>query len=258
MFSVTDLIIDPFNAEVAAAAASGESAAIVDYLDPDEIGTSHALGKMHLEDISLGFTAVGKLEVMLPFIEQDNLDKITNFSDGSSNTIMFAEVSSGRQVSRGLHIELAGGTSNGIIAVLIGLAVDPADPSDHDSSAASLDTWEHASMDRHGPTNNGIIAILIGLAADPADPSDRASQIAHDLEFEKWASTSKFDRGQESSSFYDLLISSYLKRTQDHLTARTLSIASDGAFINIQSILHEDNEFAIPRMITAAGFAKAN
>lgn len=171
--------------------------------------------------------------VILPYIEQDNLYKayiitnnndpdsmVTDITDGSSNTMMFATRAGGEVVSDFLVNE-AGGT-RGIIAILIGLAADPSGTDGHkgSSAAAPLDTWEHASMDRQGPATNGIIAVLIGLTVDPSDPSGHTAAVAQPLAnanefFSRFSNTTLDDEalvattyGRGVTSFYDLLISS--------------------------------------------------
>jgi hypothetical protein len=306
MFSVTDLILDPFNAATEAATAADESPAVVfnKYYDAE---SPSILGKMHLEDISLGFTQgrdvntlgwswgvtqtatlfaggadsgaplaviAGGQEgeevvlgaesvlpmdvfslnlsrktehtigpqagdatvvqgVILPYVEQDNLYKtyivtnnhdpdsmLTDISDGTSNTMMVATKAGGEVVSN-LLVHEPDGTQE-IIAVLIGLAAEPSGSygSEVSSRAAAIDIWEHASMDQ------SLVATTFGRGS-------AASQITHDMEFEKWAEASQFERAQTSSTFYDLLISSYLERTPGN---------------HANSILHEDNEFYFPRM----------
>jgi hypothetical protein len=244
-----------------------------------EIATDGTLGRQAGD-------AAGWQSLLLPYLEQENLFKIrvitnnndpekmlTDISDGTSNTMMLATREGGEVVSNFLVHEPTG--PQGIIAILIGLAADPSGAGGHEAAgtAAPLDIWEHAAMDRNGPATGGIIAILIGLMADPSDPSgntasavnsqppasadeffsrfanttldDQAlvattfgrgsaeSQITHDVEFEKWADASQFERAQTSSTFYDLLISSYLEPTPGN---------------HASSILHEDNEFYFPRM----------
>jgi hypothetical protein len=143
-----------------------------------------------------------------------------------------------------------------------------------DLSVVSVDVWEHASSVNR-PATNGIIAILIGLAVDPHEPSGDASgvnfgladgsvrhaavslvasdeyfaqfsdtalddarliattfgrgtaplNLTHDIEFEKRADAIVPDSTSSSARFYDLLIS---------------------------SILHEDNDFSFPRMLTGS------
>jgi hypothetical protein len=308
--------------------------------------------------------------LLLPYIEQDNLYKsydfnpITEVVDGTSNTMMLVFFDSATPTAK------YGPAANGIIAVLIGLAVDPSDPSgntagldlqgavvdaspiDSMSSTTSLDIWEHANLVQPGATSNGIIAILIGLTADPSDPSGNAvhaasflfedgsvrlvgmevggtanllasdeffsrlagarldeeslmattygrgaaaSQLTHDIEFESWANgpgrTAFFqqveweylragknespdwapgylqielentmisgfrddDAGQPAGYFADLLISSFRDAGRDdQIEPGTRVVGSDHAWGNqVNSILHEDNEFYFPRMITA-------
>jgi hypothetical protein len=181
---------------------------------------------------------------MLPYVEQDNLytiriittnhdpDKmLTDVSDGTSNTMMLATKAGGEVVSNFLIHEPAG--PQGIIAILIGLAADPSGAGGREAAGSS---------NRYMTTNTTLDDQK--LVATTYGRGTLASQITHDVEFEKWADASQFKPDPTSSRFYDLLISSYLERTPD-------SQAGNGngrAFVDANSILHEDNEFYFPRM----------
>jgi hypothetical protein len=238
---------------------------------------------------------------LLPYMEQDNLYKtfiitnnndpdsmLTDVSDGTSNTMMFATRAGGEVISDLLVHQPAG--PQGIIAILIGLRADPSVAGGHKAAerAAPLDIWEHAYGLQNVPATKGILIGLLvpeGVAAptdsstpapvvDPSNPNvvylvgsnrfmttnttladeaivatthgrgARASQITHDVEFEKWAGASQYDRAQASSIFYDLLASSYRERAD----ARTQSDSAGRPFVDVNSILHEDNEFHFPRV----------
>ena len=66
-------------------------------------------------------------------------------------------------------------------------------------------------------------------AAVTVNWGDGASQVTHDKELENWANVSRFDRGYLSPGLVDVMVS---------------------------SILHEDNEFSIPRKAGAAIMAE--
>jgi hypothetical protein len=175
------------------------------------------------------------------------------FVDGTSNTMMFSEVAAP------ISVDLLGALANRASMEL---------------SVISVDVWEHASSGNR-PEANGIIAILIGLAADPHEPSGDTSgvyfglaegsvrhtavsllasgeyfarfsdtaiddaglvattfgrgiaprSLTHDAAFEKWADATASGHESSQAAFYDLLIS---------------------------SILHEDNDFSFPRMLTGS------
>ncbi len=185
LFSVTDLIIDPFGVEAAPTSL---------------VGDFNGDGRDDVAEYA------GRDGFLLPYLEQVNLYK--SITDGTSNTLMLGE----------------DGPAMGpkLISALV-------DTSPIDVQVSRLDVWEHAYSLQKGAATNGIIAILIGLAADPTDPTGNTaaganggqSQVTHDLEFEKWANASRFDRGYLPPALEDVLVS---------------------------SILHEDNEFSFPRM----------
>jgi prepilin-type processing-associated H-X9-DG protein len=73
--------------------------------------------------------------LLLPYIEQDNVYKLASIADGTSNTVVFATMSAADSEDR-----LANKTEpgQGIIAILIGLATDPSDPSGNTASGANF------------------------------------------------------------------------------------------------------------------------
>jgi hypothetical protein len=336
MFSVTDLIIDPFDSQ---SAAVHEPSEIVDFVDADDISSAPGAGP-ECDALPLvgDFNGDGRDDlassnnliivvcshvpvdgILLPYLEQDNLylfagnAGVVGIADGTSNTLSFAKVASfagpAHSNSLGLHV----------------------DTSPIEASLVGVDIWEHAYRVQDGARDydpesndsqaNGIIAILIGLAAGPSDPSgntqyaakfcladgsvhfigvdtsstrdaaklvsspedrsnlsaslltseeffsrfadeDRlsallrngegASGVTHEGEFEKWASMSRWERGYMNLELADVLVSS-MRGGRGEIGSTVGSnpvVGSDHAWGSaIQGILHEDNELSFPRMI---------
>jgi hypothetical protein len=299
---------------------AGEPAANVDGIDA-EIGAPASLGKMHLEDISLGITesvdagmpitagtilgyswsvsqtgltapTAGELDAHPNLAHTERIGAlgfswgisqtgtmvfgprtndtyhVTDIADGTSNTMMFA-TKAGGEVVAGLLANDTGGTQ-GIIAILIGLRVDPSDQGGKNASLTFADRSAD-SIDGDAPGGAALVGSdefferlsdtmldgdalvastygrgvtsLYDILISSIRGGNAAAQITHDVEFEKWADASQFDRGQQASSFYDLLISSYRQQAAGNPAG-----APGRTIVEVNSILHEDNEFSFPRM----------
>ncbi|MEX2140369.1 MAG: hypothetical protein WD894_13985 [Pirellulales bacterium] len=156
---------------------------------------------------------------------------LASITDGSSNTLMFGE--SVPPVDLDLlgalvdtsPIELsvvsldtwehassfqAEPATNGIIAVLIGLAADPSDPSGNTVAAAGFRSALLLGSDEYFARfsnttldDEALVATTYGRGIVPAN-------VTHDVEFEDWARVSRFDRGYlpPAIKLSDLLVSS--------------------------------------------------
>jgi hypothetical protein len=145
--------------------------------------------------------------------------QLASITDGTSNTLMFGE-KPGDQAP------------NGIIAILIGLAADPTDPTGNTAAQADFD-FADGSMRFIGTDvagNIGQSAQASSLVAsneyfarfsntaldDEATLSVHfgnvggSSKVTHDAEFEKWATAAGLDRGHSLSALKDVLVSSIL------------------------------------------------
>jgi hypothetical protein len=174
-------------------------------------------------------------------------------------------------------------SNNGIIAVLIGLAVDPTDP------IGSTYTLEPAWAPARGnfALADGSVHFIGASGTTPILSSDEffarfagttlddealvtttydrgvtsfydllissvrggaAAQITHDAEFESWANKSRFGRGYLEIDLTDVIISSVRSGSSAPEVANQL-VGTDHAWgTHIQSIMHEDNEFYFPRV----------
>lgn len=174
MFSVTDLILDPFDSQVASPATTDQPLALVGDFNGD-----------------------GK-------------DDLATIKDGSSNTLIRVDTSPMRLSIVSLdtwehaYSFQARPDSNGIIAVLIGLTADPSDPSGNtlksatfafaDGSVRRVPASLIASDEYFSQFTNttlddeALMATTFGRGIEQLN-------LTHDAEFEKWASMSRFDRG---------------------------------------------------------------
>jgi hypothetical protein len=190
----------------------------------------------------------GRPGYLLPYIEQDNLYKaqavddspvgcaaamVAGITDGTFNTMMLHEASgdsdarsrSSVDVWEHAFVSRMGPHHDGIIAVLIGLAVDPSDPSGNtaygvhalveDGSVHFLrvDAADWAELqsvlDLSDETATALLpasdeyfaqfanATIVGDAAASVITGNGNGLLAatHDAEFEDWARVSRFDRG---------------------------------------------------------------
>jgi len=176
----------------------------------------------------------------------------TNFTDGTSNTMMFASKSAESEHMAQLFQH--GPQANGIIAILIGLAADPSDSSGSTHAVANFALSDGSA--RFGGSDVSGTLSLVGsdeyfsrfantILDDQALVATTygrglASRITHDIEFENWASVSRFERGTMSLELENILISS-VRGGSSHADGINQVVGPD-------RILHEDNEFYFPRM----------
>jgi hypothetical protein len=144
----------------------------------------------------------------------------TNFTDGTSNTMMFALKSAASDPVA--NLVQRGPQADGIIAILIGLTADPADPN------GDIFAVENLAL-----SGQSLLATTYGRGMTP--------QITHDAEFEDWASMSRFERGSLSLELENILISSVRERGSQAAESISQAVAPN-------RILHEDNEFSFPRV----------
>jgi hypothetical protein len=144
----------------------------------------------------------------------------TSLTDGTSNTMMFAFKSAASDPVANLIQR--GPQADGIIAILIGLAADPADAN-----------GGKFAVEDPALAGQSLLATTYGRGM--------TSQITHDAEFEGWASVSRFERGYLSLELENVLVSSV--RGEGSQAAESIS-----RVVAPNRILHEDNEFSFPRV----------
>jgi hypothetical protein len=164
-------------------------------------------------------------------------------SDASHHDIAVAKVDVGEYAFLE-HID----RTNGIIAVWHGLLVDPSDASGNTASTVNPQPSKSADefFSRFADTkldDHALVATTFGRGS-------AASQVTHDMEFEQW-SGAPLVRGYITIEIGDILVTSVHgdKIGDRHAAGGSRVIGSDPDWgEQVQSILHEDNEFYFPRM----------